>query len=70
MATLEDVEALLEEIDGKLDTLTSKVDEDKNLYKPCPNCNATGVLPPENAGCGRCAGTGFIKVRIISKEEK
>lgn len=67
---LDDVMEELGEVETKLGELETKIDEDKWFYKPCPNCNASGVIPPDNTGCERCAGTGFIKTRVISKQEK
>ena len=70
MEKLGEIETKLGELETKLGELEIKIDEDKWFYRPCPNCNATGVIPPDNTGCTRCEGTGFIKTRVISKQEK
>jgi RecJ-like exonuclease len=70
MDKLEDVMGKLDDVEDKLGELEIKIDEDKWFYKPCPRCNASGTIPDTTTGCTPCEGSGFIKTRIISKEEK
>ena len=70
MDKLEDVMGKLGDVEDKLGELETKIDEDKWFYKPCPRCNASGVILPGETGCLYCEGTGFIKTRVISKQEK
>lgn len=67
---LDDVLDKIEDNKEKIAEVEAKIDEDKYVYKPCPNCNASGVIPQTTTACERCGSTGFIRVRIISKEEK
>lgn len=60
MATLEDLETMLEDMDGKIDTLTTKVDADRITYTKCASCNAGGMVGGDPSSCTRCGGTGFM----------
>lgn len=70
MEKLGEIETKIGEVETKIGELETKINEEKWVYKPCPNCNASGIIPQTTTGCTRCEGTGFIKVRVISKEEK
>ena len=60
MATLEDLEGMLEEMDGKIDVLTAQVGQDRVNYKNCHHCNGYHMIDPDPTGCTHCGGTGFV----------
>ena len=71
MATLEDLEALLEDIDGKIDLLTTAVNAPKSLQRFCRHCHGTGNKidgqPPNEPGtCPNCGGDGIKSIGRIT----
>lgn len=65
MAEIQDVMDKLDEIETKIGEVETKIGENRDLWKPCPNCNPDGVDPPPVTNCQRCEN-GFIRVRILA----